>query len=260
MNIIKVTEEYRDFLGEFIFNKKAEYFSHIREFQNNYSNSQFWLAMDDNEIQGTMFYNKAGTVKMRGSNVIIDAFFKQLKSTPKYIDIPTSALEIAQKYIKSEKKRLNMIRLIMDKTDFTFDEIPEILVLEKQDLKRALVVFQAAEPDDWQDMDVDKLPFDNKNQWYAIESNDQLVSVCWNQIYNHAGHIAFIATHPDHQRKGYASALIKYTLNETFKQTDFAVIHVMKENVVAVNTYRKLGYLDHVNYIVFCEPELQKLL
>ena len=257
MNIIKVTEELKEKLGKHIHKNKADYFTHIREFENNFSDSHFWLALEEEKIIGTMLFDKAGTAKMRGSKEIVDAFFKKLESIPRYINVPHESSDLITKYVASEKRRLHMIRLIMEKQAVTLKEGYEIIHLKKEDMKNALKVFQAAEPEDWKNSEADKLPFDDLNQWYAIEKDGQLVSVCWNQLYNHAGHVAFIATHPDHQRKGYASALIRYTLNETFNKTNFAVIHVREDNIPALNAYRKLGYKDHSNYLILCEPEMK---
>ena len=48
MQIVRVTAEHKDRLGKLISNNKADYFSYIREFNNNFSDSQFWLALDNN--------------------------------------------------------------------------------------------------------------------------------------------------------------------------------------------------------------------
>ena len=52
--------------------------------------------------------------------------------------------------------------------------------------------------------------------------------------------------------------LINFALNETFKQTDLAVIHVRNDNIPALNAYRKLGYKEYSNFIVLCEPEMRE--
>jgi ribosomal protein S18 acetylase RimI-like enzyme len=253
--IRKITSEKdKKQLWDFINKKKSDFFFEIQDFSNNFSETQFWFAKDDNEIIGLMTYNKAQTLRIFGDIKVVENFIKLIEFTPKYISFPKVANDIIRNYVQSEGKRLNMIRLILDKTEISSTNDFEFINLKKDNMNNALAVFQAAEPEDWLSSQADNLPFDKMNLWYGIKKDEQLVSVCWNQIYHHGGHIAFIATHPNHQRKGYATALVSYALIETFKASDFAIIHVREDNIPALHTYRKIGYKDYMEYIVLCNP------
>ncbi|MHA1309139.1 MAG: GNAT family N-acetyltransferase [Candidatus Heimdallarchaeota archaeon] len=257
MKITEIDDTSKNQLWAIIGKNKADFFFEIREFEYNFSDTRFWIAQKKGIIVGTMFFDKAKTLRIFGPNEVVSRFLEFIDFTPRYLSVPDTFLELIPNFVNSEKRRLFMNRLVMQKTNielrkrFVFDH------LNKDDLKNALTIFQAAEPDDWSSSEADKLPYDAINQWYGLKGNDQFVSVCWNQIYQHGGHIAFIATHPNHQNKGYASALITFTLNETFQTNDFAIIHVRMDNEPALHIYRKMGYKDHLSYIVLCEPELK---
>jgi GNAT superfamily N-acetyltransferase len=258
MNLKRIlSEDDKNKLWDFIKNKKDDFFFEIQEFSNNFTETKFWLAQEKDLVVGLMCYNKTRTLRIFGDVDIVESFIKSIDFTPKYISIPREAEHIIRNYVQSEGRRLDMIRLILDKTKITADNIYDCLTLEKKDMNNALTVFQAAEPDDWSSSQAENLPFDEMNLWYGIRKDEQLVSVCWNQTYQHGGHIAFIATHPDHQKRGYATALVNHTLNETFKVTDFAIIHVREDNMPALHTYRKIGYKDHMKYLVLCDPVLR---
>ena len=54
-------------------------------------------------------------------------------------------------------------------------------------------------------------------------------------------HIANIAIHPDHQKKGFGS----YLLNEILKKAvglDYAILEVRKSNLTALRLYEKFGF------------------
>lgn len=257
MRISEIKTENKEQLWDYISNNKANFFFEILEYVNSFSETRFWFAQEQDKIIGTMFFDKAKTLRIFGPNKIVNRFFDLVDFTPKYLNVPLTFLDQLPNFVHREKRRLLMNRLVMEKTKIDLRKGYIFDHLNKDDLVDALNVFQAAEPDDWSSSEADKLPYDATNQWYGIRDNNQLVSVCWNQLYQHGGHIAFIATHPNHQNKGYASSLITFALNETFETNDFAIIHVRMDNDPALHTYRKMGYKDHLNYIVLCEPDMK---
>ncbi|NHJ04280.1 MAG: GNAT family N-acetyltransferase [Candidatus Heimdallarchaeota archaeon] len=258
MLIKEITETGRNHLWDLIGNNSVDYFFYIREYLNNKSENRFWIATKNNQFLGIMCLDGAKTVRMSGSNEVVENFLKLLDFVPRYINLPFIATELIPKYVKSEKRRLKMLRLILYKRDFSPSSKKQNYIhLGKKDMVEALEVFKAAEPEDWSTSEADKLPFDEINQWYGLRVEGKLTSVCWNQIYPHGGHIAFIATHPNFQNRGYATALVNFALEETFKTKDLAIIHVREDNEPALHTYRKIGYKDHLIYTVLCEPELK---
>ena len=256
MYINELSYEDKNELWDYIGKNKTDFFFEIREFTTNFAKTRFYLAKEGNQKIGLMCYNQAGTLRLFGSIDTVKEFFSLIDFTPKYLSVPIEFESFLPSFIKSEKRRLNMLRLVKQKSDVQLNSKISVVNLEKKQMQEALEVFQAAEPEDWLSSEAEKLPFDEINQWYGIQKTGKFVSICWNEIYPHGGHIAFIATHPHHQRRGFASTLIKYSLAETFKQSEFAIIHVRKDNFPALTAYRKLGYLDHMNYLVLCDPKL----
>ena len=255
MKILELSDKNKNELWEYIGENQEDFFFEIREFTTAFNKTRFWFAKEGDQIVGLVCYNKAGTLRIFGSKEIVKQFLAKIDFVPSYLSVPIDSQIFLPNFIKGEERRLDMFRLTIKKKNIELS-CQSIINLEKKDMQEALEVFQAAEPDDWSSTNADKLPFDEINQWYGVRKDGRFVSICWNEIYSHGGHIAFIATHPDYQRKGYASALIKYSLKETFEQTELAIIHVRKDNLPALSAYRKLGYLDHMNYLVLCKPEL----
>ncbi|MFW9965173.1 MAG: GNAT family N-acetyltransferase [Candidatus Sifarchaeia archaeon] len=219
--------------------------------------TRFWLASNREQIKGAMYYNEAQTLRIFGSPDAVEVFLEDINITPKYISLQDESLDILARFVESERKRLMMYRLVMSKKELLVSSAHNIRKLEKQDLQNAFAVFRAAESEDWGTTDSVNLPFDDNNRWYGLEKNGVLVSVCWNQVYAHGGHVAFIATHPEFQNQGFASSLLKYALSDNFRRNDFSVIHVREDNGPALHCYEKIGYRKHFRFSTLVEPRMK---
>ena len=259
MRITELKEEHKETLWNLLKNNPAEFFFFHYDYSYNLNDVQFWIALKEDTIIGLMCLNKEGTVRMYGSSDIIEKFFEKLENTPRYISIPEASKHLIPNYVKSEKKRLIMHRLALIKKDISLTNKFTIIQLKKEDMKQALQVFKAAEPEDWMKTEAESLAFNQQNQWYGVKIEGRLASVCWNQVYTHGGHIAFIATHPEHQNQGLATELMKFVLKENFNVNDLSILHVSDDNKPALHIYLKLGYKQLFTSIVLCEPEMKKL-
>lgn len=73
--------------------------------------------------------------------------------------------------------------------------------------------------------------------------NNKLVGYLLMRIMDDYGHLAHIAVSAKHQRKGYGTELMKYSI-EFFKKHNVKKmgLYVETKNVVAINMYKKFGY------------------
>ncbi|WP_371803497.1 GNAT family N-acetyltransferase [Candidatus Lokiarchaeum ossiferum] len=241
---------------QYINQDKIIYFSFINELQSNFQKTQFWMVKTKNQILGCKFHTGI-SVQMIGTNESIEYFFKNLLDTPKFIGITFPTKKIAEKYIKTQAKKFELHRLFMRKTELTQKQNYTINILQKKDLKAALDVFRVVEPENWSDQSSANLKYDSENHWYGIEKDGIYVSVCWNQIFEHGGHIAFIATRPEYQNRGMATELINFALIRNFQKNTLSIIHVSAENISAYNLYKKMGYSLGFTLSTYIEPVLE---
>jgi GNAT superfamily N-acetyltransferase len=256
MDIVKVNNSNKDEYWDFISRDPVTYFFEMEEFKTKFDTSNFWLAKQDEKILGSMFYNSVKALRIYGDNKVVEEFLKIIDFTPKFLNIPELAHVLISKYIAKSKKSLNMICLIKQKVGLIDNPSHFCFKLNKKQIEEALTVFKAAEPEDWENSKTEDLPFDDKNIWYGIKKDDKLVSVCWNQILEAGSHIAFLATHPDHQHQGLATSILNFALRESFQYNDLSVIHVREDNSYALQCYTNAGYEAKMWYIVIIEPKL----
>ena len=79
--------------------------------------------------------------------------------------------------------------------------------------------------------------------YYGIFKNDVLVAVTGERMQmNDFVEVSAVVTHPNHTGKGYAKQLVVYTVNEIFKQNKTPYLHVIEDNIGAIQLYEKLGF------------------
>ncbi|MFV8344116.1 GNAT family N-acetyltransferase [Flavobacterium sp. XS2P39] len=79
--------------------------------------------------------------------------------------------------------------------------------------------------------------------YYGIFKNDTLVAVTGERMQmNDFIEISAVVTNPDHIGKGYAKQLVSHTVNEIFNQNKTPYLHVIEDNVGAIQLYEKLGF------------------
>ena len=79
--------------------------------------------------------------------------------------------------------------------------------------------------------------------YYGIFKNEELVSVTGERIQmNDFIEVSAVVTHPNHTGKGYAKQLVTHTVNEIFKQNKIPYLHVIEDNIGAIQLYEKLGF------------------
>ncbi|MFV8375814.1 GNAT family N-acetyltransferase [Flavobacterium sp. LB1P71] len=79
--------------------------------------------------------------------------------------------------------------------------------------------------------------------YYGIFKNEELVAVTGERMQmNDFVEVSAVVTHPNHIGKGYAKQLIVHTVNEIFKQNKTPYLHVIENNIGAIQLYEKLGF------------------
>ena len=88
--------------------------------------------------------------------------------------------------------------------------------------------------------------------YYGVEVGGQLVSAAGTHLvspnFGVAG-VGNIFAHPNHRRRGYATACTSQVVEELLAQGLDVVLNVNRENTEAIGIYEKLGFRRHCPYI-----------
>jgi predicted GNAT family acetyltransferase len=88
--------------------------------------------------------------------------------------------------------------------------------------------------------------------YYGVEADGHLVSAAGTHLVSPTFGVAGVGnifTHPDHRRRGYATACTSHVAEELLAQNLNVVLNVNRENAEAISVYEKLGFRKHCPYI-----------
>ena len=88
--------------------------------------------------------------------------------------------------------------------------------------------------------------------YYGVEADGQLVSVAGTHLVSPTFGVAAVGnifTHPDHRRRGYATACTSRVVEDLLAQGLDVVLNVNRENIEAIGVYKKLGFRRYCPYI-----------
>ena len=80
-------------------------------------------------------------------------------------------------------------------------------------------------------------------RYFGIKVDGELVALAGERLVleDHT-EISAVCTHPDHQRKGYASMLVSHVMDMLIQENRTPFLHVASDNVNAIKAYKKLGF------------------
>jgi len=80
--------------------------------------------------------------------------------------------------------------------------------------------------------------------YFGIFKNGELVAATGERMrMNDFVEVSAIVTHPNHTRQGYAKQLIAHTTNTIFNQHQTPYLHVVENNIGAINLYEHSGFV-----------------
>jgi ribosomal protein S18 acetylase RimI-like enzyme len=84
----------------------------------------------------------------------------------------------------------------------------------------------------------------NLGPFYGIvEGDGEIVAVAGvHYVTEYGTEIGNIATHPEHQRKGYAAACLNAVVDEVLESSELAILHFVSDNTPAQQLYEKMGF------------------
>jgi ribosomal protein S18 acetylase RimI-like enzyme len=223
-------------------NKKVpDYFRAIPHFKNNRAILKIYLAYDE-YIQGTMviYYNKY--VQLRGNKESISLMLSKVPNNIESIQLNEKHKDILlEKYSKVKRMEHDVLLGLNHANNKSQKEyIPS--GLNESDKTEISDLLRKADPQEWNSIIPDQIPFGKNWHWIGIWINEHLVSCGAFSVNEFFGSIHYLATDPKFRREGFASSLISTILADILSRVPMVFVNARKKNRTALTLYKKWGF------------------
>lgn len=133
-----------------------------------------------------------------------------------------------------------MVRMVWDGRDFESKPRPDLINLHSGHVDAALELAELTHMG----------PFGRRTlevgDYLGIFDGPRLISMAGERFYSEPfREISGVCTHPDYQGQGFAKRLVVELLRRQLARDEIPFLHVMAENTVAREFYRRLGFRDY---------------
>ena len=249
MKIIPLDSTTEPIFWGFVEERIEEYFFFIMDYKQHPDLTKIWMALDDaGEINGMLLCYREKHIQIRGNNEAIKELINQVDMISMDITVLNSQKECLCSKNKENKKEILLNRMVIHpgENQVINDFTPEIL--DESDQVELASLFRKADPEFWGNIQGKDLEFNETHKWFGIKRENKIVSFAQTWIGDEVGIVSTVATDLDFRKRGFATSLVSYAVQDLFKHTPLGLIHVRADNAPAVHTYKKIGFKDYFQF------------
>jgi len=165
-------------------------------------------------------------------NILPDEFYTHLT--------PGTEEVLNKKYYLSPKGE--HYKMVLKSKNYLNDiDTSEVISLNKDNHEELKSLYEIAYADNFFDPRMLET-----GMYYGIKKNNQLISIAGIHVYSKEFKVASlgnITTHPDYRNNGYGTAATAKLCEELFKNVDIVGLNVDTNNLSAIRSYEKIGFL-----------------
>ena len=249
LDIVNLTEINIEKFWNYVLEDVPLYFFFILDQKQFPENSQFLIALDEEEIVGLCLIWKKEHVHIRGNDEeILEVLFRSIpENLPiKVINFEYKYRELLYALVPKPKSKVSLHRMLLNKENmisrYTLDKPFTQKVLDKKDAPAIANLMRKADPFFWGKVKAETLTFAENKTYTGLFDGKNLISFTSAWIDETAAIIGTAATLPKYQNQGLATYLVNETIHNMVDKTEIAIIQVITENAPAIKVYSKVGY------------------
>ncbi|MCE7748802.1 MAG: GNAT family N-acetyltransferase [Candidatus Heimdallarchaeota archaeon] len=257
LQVVKLEHIEQKKFWDYVLSDVPFYFFFILDLKQYPEQSQFLVAIENEDIVGLCLIWKNQIAHLRGQNEkIIKSLFCAIPE-----DIPINQFNFEIRYqemlsslIPKPKTKLQLHRMVLQKDRmiprFPLDKPFTQRKLTKEDSHKIAKLMAKASPTYWSKITSKHLTFDENQNYTGLFDGNKLISFTLAWIDETAAIIANAATHPKYQNLGLATYLVNESVHKMMEHTEIAIIHVLTDNKSAIKVYSKVGYEVYASFIM----------
>ena len=136
---------------------------------------------------------------------------------------------------------LTMYKMVYDGPIPEADEAPEAVSLQAAQREQVLALVDLTHPGPFGPRTIEL------GDYFGILDGGRLVAMAGERFHAERLHeISGVCTHPDYQGRGHARRLMRKLIRGQMTRGEIPVLHVMRDNTVALELYKRMGFRIHL--------------
>lgn len=248
------TSSEHDFFGH-VDQDPLEYYFFIFDWKLHRKDTEVYLALEKNRIEGAMMVYKKSMVHLRGNCKAVETLLEHLELEKIELTAPRECEDVVLGQFKPGRK-LELLLMYLRKGEERMHISHELVEISEDKAEEIAAILRDSFPDVADRTTVDLVKDSIKsNYWLGIEQDDRVVSIGNARFADFGSNIGVIATDEAYRNRGLATSVVSALVEEILRRCDQALVHVLSDNDPAIHVYRKVGFRPHNSYLQVKEAE-----
>lgn len=246
MRTVSVQDGFEEGFWKFVSQDFLDYYFFIFDWKHRREQTRIFLALEDSQIQGLMLLYADEIVQLRGNKKAVESLLNVVDLENVELQAPVDCEGIVLGKYRAESKHIVVLMsLKKGEENLLIKHAPVRLSMD--DVGEIVEVMSKADPESWGDLSRAKRHWQDAYM-LGIKRNDKLVSIGLTRFVDFGSNISAIATDKNCRNMGIATSIVSALVQEIFKNSSMAIIHVLKGNMPAVRVYTRVGFKPAKQY------------
>jgi len=249
VKIVSVADGYEQMFWNYVNRDPIDYYFFILDWTQRREQTKIFFAVEGEEVLGSLLVFADYIVQFRGSREAVQNLLDYANLEKVELQAPPDCEDIVcQKYKPRIKQEMVLMRLNRGEEHICLTETPVMLNVENAE--EVVALMRRCDPEWWGETEAEQLKQRWPNVfWLGIKLEGKLVSVGNTRFVDFASNIGVVATDEYYRGRGYATSIVSALVQEIFKRSPIALIHVIADNAPAVRAYSKVGFKPYKTYL-----------
>ncbi len=252
MKVVPLNSHLEPVFSEFVYRNIPHYYFFIFDMEHDRASTEILLALNEqNDIEGMMLTYQERIVQIRGNIEAAKALLAQLDLEKPEIQVVKEHKNLISERFGKVKKAFDLELMTLKKGEESLTPGHPVEKLSTGDAEDIALMMRKSDPNWWGEITTEKIAAKmHERLWLGIRVDNQLVSIASTVLCEWGSNIGTVVTHENHRNKGYATCVVSALVDQIFKTSDLALVHVENDNIPAIKVYTKVGFKPYRRYYV----------
>lgn len=251
MRIVELSGELEPLFWNLVSRDPLDYYFFILDLRRRKEKTRVFLAFEKEDICGLMLVYDSELVQLRGMPESFSSLLDKLGRRKVQITAPLNSKEVLLARYPAPALQETLMLMRLYKLNKKIKKSNAMEDLGPDDSAKIALLMRKTDPVWWSDITASDIRNSfSESSWIGIRNDEKLVAIGEARNLEVGGHVVIVATDENFRNRGYATSIVSTLVSRLMKTVDVVLIFVVKSNLPAVHSYRKVGFKPYRSYFV----------